>query len=157
MADELRYEKAVEAEAYRLDPSGTYPVELGDLVYWDSANRWLRLMATGSNGPNFVGCAEGHGPTPASSIDNAPNKIKDIRVRHKGIFRFKTTAAESYDHGDALVIGADAQTILLQGGAAATEVIGYVWNPTASAAVTGAAGVEIDVLLKSNFPTVGLY
>lgn len=158
MADVLRYQMPGNPADYRLDPTvpGGHPIELGDLVYWDSTNRYLEEMAAG-NGPSFVGISEGHGPTPTSQVDNAPGLVKAIRVQSKGIVNMKTTAADSLDHGDPLVIGADAQTVLKQTGEADTEIIGYVWNPEASAAVTGAVGVNIDMLLKANYPAVGLY
>lgn len=156
MADALRTEMPANPADYRLDPTGTNPVELGDLVYWDNANRYLKKMTAG-NGPNFLGVAEGHGPTPVSQIDNQANLIPSIRVQHTGIARMKTTAADSLSHGDELVIGADAQTVLKRTGEAVTEIIGYVWNPTASAAVTGAAGVQINVVLSPQYPAVGLY
>ena len=158
MANVHRYEKPGDANNWRVDPTvpGGHPIEMGDMVYWDAANRYLEEMAAG-NGPSFVGVAEGVGPTPTSNIDNVAGLVKSIRVRNKGIFRFKTTAADSLNHGDELVIGADAQTVLKRTGEAATEVIGYVWNPEASAAVTGAAGVEIDVLISPQYPAVGLY
>jgi len=156
MADVHRYEMPADPADYRLDPAGANPIELGDLVYWDTGNLYLKTMTAG-NGPSFVGVAEGHGPTPVSQIDNAPYLIKSIRVRHKGVVRMKTTAADSLSHGDLLVIGADAQTVLKRTAEALTEVIGYVWNPQASAAVTGAAGVNIDVVLSPQFPAVGLY
>lgn len=156
MADIHRYEMPGDAQDFRLDPAGANDVEMGDMVYWSAGDFFLKVLATGANGPNFVGVAEGHGPTPTSLIDNAENLIPSIRVRSKGVFRFKTTAADALSHGDELVVGADAQTVLKRTGELAAEIIGYVFNPQASAVITGAVGVNVDVLISSNFPTVGL-
>jgi hypothetical protein len=155
MANIYRFLKAGNPEAFRLDPTGTNPISLGDLVIWSAADFFLKRLTAG-NGPQFIGVAEGVGPTPASSIDNAANLVENIRVRGEGVFRFKGTAADSLSHGDALVIGADAQTVLKRTAEAATEIIGYVWRPTASAAFVVAAGNEVDVLIAANHPAVGI-
>ncbi|KKM20175.1 hypothetical protein LCGC14_1648060, partial [marine sediment metagenome] len=70
-------------------------------------------------------------------------------------FRFKTTAADSLVHGDIMVIGADAQTLLKRTGEALTEVIAYFWNPTGSAAVV-AGGEEQLFLITAQLPAAGI-
>lgn len=157
MANIHRYEMPGDAQDYRVDPTvpAGNPVEMGDMVYWSAGDFFLKVLTAG-NGPEFVGVAEGVGPTPTSNIDNVAGLVPSIRVRGKGVFRFKTTAADSLSHGDAMVVGADAQTVLKQTGEADTEIVGYVFNPQADAVVTGATGVNIDVLVAANFPAVGL-
>jgi len=155
MSNNYRYEAQTEPWNHRLDPTGAHPIEMGDLVIWSGAYI-ERLVSGQADGPLFVGVAEGVGPTPTSNIDNATNLVPAIRVREKGIFRFKTTAGDVLNHGDPLVVGADAQTVLLQTIEADTEIIAYVHNPEPAAAVTGAVGVEVRVRIASNFPAVGI-
>lgn len=157
MSNNYRYEAQTEPWNHRLDPTGAHPIEMGDLVIWTAAGPYIERLVTGTaSGPLFVGVAEGVGPTPTSNIDNATNLVPAIRVREKGIFRFKTTAGDVLAHGDPLVVGADAQTVLRRTIEAATEIIGYVHNPESAAAVTGAGGVEVRVRIASNFPAVGI-
>lgn len=153
MANVYRYLKSGNPEAYRLDPTGTNPVSLGDMVMYDTANFYI-LRLTAGNAAAFVGVAEGVGPTPASNIDNAPNLVESVTVRAHGIFTFNKTTGDSLVHGDALVIGADCQTVLKQVAEPDSEIIGYAWLPMASAALTGAG--TVDVVLHPNAPATGV-
>jgi predicted RecA/RadA family phage recombinase len=153
MANVYRYLKSGNPEAFRLDPTGTNPVSLGDMVMYDTAN-FYALRLTAGNAPAFIGVAEGVGPTPASAIDNAPNLVDSVKVRAHGIFTFKKTTGDSLVHGDPLVIGADCQTVLKQTAEPDTEIIAYAWLPMASAALTGAG--TVDAVLKCNAPATGI-
>lgn len=155
MANTYRYSKPGDPASYRLNPAGgADQIEVGALVYFDVSAFYLKNMTAG-NGPEFVGVASDTGPTPASQIDNAPNLIPNCPIDSSGVFRFKTTVADSLSHGDAMVIGADAQTLLKKTGEAATEIIAYFWNPTGSAAVV-AAGEEQLFLIAVNLPVAGI-
>ena len=154
MANVYRYSKPGNPASYRYDPAGANQIEMGDLVFFDVSAFMLKQMTAG-NGPEFVGVASDTGPTPASQIDNAPNLIQNGPVESAGVFRVKTTVADSLNHGDPMVIGADAQTLLKQTGEANTEIIAYFWNPTGSAAVV-AAGEEQLFLIAANLPVAGI-
>lgn len=154
MANTYRYSKPGNPASYRYDSSGSNQIEMGDLVYFDVSAFVLKQMTAG-NGPEFVGVASDTGPTPASQIDNAPSLIVNGPVESAGVFRFKTTAADSLVHGDIMVIGADAQTLLKRTGEALTEVIAYFWNPTGSAAVV-AGGEEQLFLITAQLPAAGI-
>ena len=155
MANVYRYLKSGNPEAYRLDPTGTHQVSMGDLVIYDGSAFYARTMAADSEGPYVIGIAEGVGPTPASVVDNAPNLVDSVKVRSHGIFTMKKTTGDSLVHSDPLKMGADAQTVALAtlpGDAAL--VIGYVWNPMATGALTGAG--TVDMVLKVNRPATGV-
>ena len=154
MANTYRYSKPGNPASYRFDPSGSNQIEMGDLVYFDVSAFVLKQMTAG-NGPEFVGVASDTGPTPASLIDNAANLIENGNVESAGVFRFKTTVADNLNHGDAMVIGADAQTLLKRTAEAVTEIIAYFWNPTGSATIV-AAGEEQPFLIAANLPVAGI-
>lgn len=156
MADVQRFLRPVSPERYRIDQTGTNPISFGDLLSWDTVNRFLIRLAGGA-GLKFVGVAMGRIPI-ASNIDNVTTILEtDVNVFDRGIFFFKTTAAQSYEHGDPVKIGADAQTILLATPVTdADEIIGFIWKPTDSAATTGAAGVSVQVAVMRRFPNFGI-
>ena len=157
--DTYRYSKPADPVSYRLAPAGAAANQItqGDCVYLDTTNFYLVPLATGSNGPKFVGVAEGRGPTPTSNVDIEANRVLYARVKATGIHRMKCTVADALTHGDKMVIGADPQSLLKQTGEADTEIIAYYWDPEATAAYTvPAGGAEKDFIIAANFPAVGL-
>lgn len=151
MANVYRFERQASPDRYRIDPADT--IDRGDLLKWDAGNFKVIPMTAGAEA-DFVGVAMGQIP-PASNIDNVAGSTyeTDIQVFHHGVFRFKATATESYEHGDAVHMGADAQTVSLATLPADKElVIGYVWRPKASAALVAVAGDEVDVYISANIP-----
>ena len=80
MGDVYRYKFQADPTAYRLDPTGSNPISTGDLVFFDTSNRYLKRMDVGANGPSFVGVASDRGPTPASNVDISANRIKNAPV-----------------------------------------------------------------------------
>jgi len=152
MGDVHRFQAQANPTAYALDASGSNPVSVGDLVRYDATNFYVKRHTAG-NGPTFVGVAMGRGPTPSSSVDNASNLIDAVKVQTNGIFTFVKTTGDSLVHGDPLVVGADAQTVLKQTSEDDSEIIGYVWDPLGTAANTGAG--TTDVLIRNNFPATG--
>lgn len=156
MENTYRYQKPGNPEAYRLDPSGANPVNEGDLVVWSVGNRWVRKMANDTEAAYFIGVAESVGPTPVSFIDNKPNLVDSAKVRRHGIFTFTKTAGDSLSHMDPVKMGADEQTVALATlPADAAKVIGYVHAPLASAAITGAGTVDIEI--QTVLPVVGAF
>lgn len=136
-------------QSYVYDPA--IAIANGSLVRWDTVTKKQAPLAASANFASFIGVAEFQNPQ-SSPIDNSGGNVSGLTymglVRRAGIFPFKTTAAENYVHGDAVKRGADDLTIALDGGAA--EIIGYVNLPDGST-VVGAAGVNVDIEIKSNF------
>jgi len=155
MANVYRYKKPADPDMYRVDTSGSNNIALGDMLSWYAAGPYAKALASGQEAL-FCGVAQGVAPTPTSNIDNATGKIDSVNVAHSGVFSFKTTNSESYSHGTAVKCGADAQTVTTSG-ASASNCVGYVWRPNESAALTGAAGVTVDVLLTVRYPATGLF
>ena len=153
MENTYRYLRQGNPEAYRLDPTGTNPVNLGDLVVWDAAGPFARKIVA-LDASIFLGVAEGVGPTPVSQIDNKPNLVDSVKVRRHGIFTFTKTTGDSLVHGDPLKMGADEQTVALATlPADAALLVGHVHAPLAAAAITGAGTVDVEI--QGSFPVAG--
>src|SRR5690348_16365613 len=142
MADVQRFLRANTPERYRLDPANPIvnPISFGDLLVWDKVNRFVKRHVAGS-ALKFVGAAMGRFPI-SSNVDHntGPSSIDTqdgMNVFDRGLFFYNTTAAETYEHGDPVKLGADAQTI-----SKATQItdqdliIGSIWKPLDSAATT---------------------
>ena len=136
------------AKVYVVDPA-TDTIEYGDLLQWDTVTRTAKRLAAAANAAAFIGVAEGAVP-PSSNIDNSTTLVTRMTVRQRGTFKLKTTAVETYSHGDAVTLGADNQTIAATSDA--SQVIGYIDLPDGTQ-VTGAAGVEVPVVIRPNFPS----
>lgn len=154
MANVYRYQKQANPAAYRVLADGSFPISEGDLVWFDTSAFCLKRLTAATDGDKLVGVAEGVGPTPTSNIDNTTGLIDAVKVRANGIFTFTKTTSDSLVHGDALVGTADPQVVLKKTSEDASDVIGYVWDPEGSAAITGAG--TVDVLLRANFPAAGI-
>lgn len=147
MSSFYAYQKPGDPQVYAVDPTDT--IEMGDLVRWNTGTAKAARLAAAANAAAFLGVAEGQIPM-SSNIDNATGLENKIRVKQSGIFLFKTTAGDTYAHGDAVTIGADNQTVLKT--ATAGEIIGYANRPD-GVSLVGAAGVRVEVQIKRNFPT----
>lgn len=154
MANIYRFSKQANPAAYRVLSDGTFPISMGDLVWFDTSAFCLKRLISAGDGQNFVGVAEGVGPTPTSNIDHVAGLVGEVKVRSNGIFTITKTTADSLVHGDALVGTADPQVVLKRVAEDVADIIGYVWAPEASAAQTGAG--EVEVLIRSNFPAAGI-
>jgi predicted RecA/RadA family phage recombinase len=154
MANVYRYARPVYPEAYRVDTDVRHPwhyIEMGMMLQWDAPRRYAKPLNSGCE-DWFIGVAEGVTPTPAGNIDNAPGLEDTVRVRQQGIFHFKTTAGQIYNHGDPVKMGADEQTVDNTG---VTSPIGWVWRPRDATSLTGAAGTDVDVAIVARFPASG--
>lgn len=139
MAQEHRYVKPADNAQYKCLVAG--PIDAGDVVKWDTSSLYALRQATG-NAEKCVGVSMDTIPLP-SRID-ASDVVDMIRVKQSGIFSFKTTAAETYEHGLWVEVGADSQTIKLTSTGA--NKVGKVHLPDGTS-VTGAAGTEVEVEL----------
>ena len=138
---------APDTEVFTVNPA-VDTIEMGDLLQWDTSTNTAKRLALVANAAAFIGVAEGAVP-PTSNIDNSTLLVTTLTVRKKGTFSFKTSVGDTYANGDSVTIGADNQTVLKD--ATAGHIIGYVDLPLGTT-VTGAAGVEVPVRIRPNFP-----
>lgn len=127
--------------------SNSFPINQGDLVYLDTSAHIGKVVASDANAATLIGVAL----TPykvSSNLDNpsAPAE-KAVMVGWGVVANLKTTAAETYNYGTAVYVGADAQTITTVAG---SNKIGNVVLPVTQTAVTGAAGVTVPVLISNH-------
>lgn len=126
--------------------NASFPIKQGELVYLDTTAHHIKPAASDANYATGLGVALQ--PSVASSnLDNssAPAE-KAVMVGWDVVASLKTTAAETYYHGTAVYMGADAQTITTVAG---SNQVGSVVLPSGVASVTGASGLLIGVLVKS--------
>lgn len=125
--------------------NATFPIAEGDLVYWDSSAHLVKKLDTDAHAATLLGVALKPSAV-SSTIDSSSEP--DVSVGYGCIASFFTTAGETYNHGDLVYIGADAQTILNTTGPNVNPV-GCIQLKSGQAAVTGAAGVKIQVRVYS--------
>jgi hypothetical protein len=123
----------------------SFPIKQGELVYLDTSAHIIKPIASDANAATLAGVALQ--PSVASSnIDNVATGEPAVIVGWDVVCSFKTTAAETYLPGLPLYIGADAQTVTTVAG---SNSLGRVVLPIGVSTLTGAAGVTVDVLVKS--------
>ncbi len=122
----------------------------GDLAGWDTGNFIAKLLANAGDYANFLGVFLGQIPI-ASNIDNVTGLENTIEVQGQGIFNMNSTGGDTYTHGLSVKMGADNQTVTLDGGS--NQVIGYVYLPQGGATgIVGGSGVLVPIRIKRNFP-----
>lgn len=128
--------------------NSTFPINQGDLVYWDGTAHIAKVVGSDANAAALLGVALGSSAF-NSNLDNssATVAVYNIEIGYNVIASFKTTNAETYAEGTAVYIGADAQTITTVAG---TNKVGVVRLPPRGSAVTGASGVTVPVLVYSH-------
>ena len=124
----------------------------GDLLKWDTGTGTAKRLVNEADYASFIGVAEGQIPI-ASNIDNVTGLENSILVREDGVFLFKTTSGETYVHGIAVTMGADNQTVSLDG---SSHIIGYVFLPDGSTIVGTAARELVPVRLYVRYPAAKL-
>lgn len=132
--------------SYPILSDGTADIKQGELLYWDSSAKVVKPIATDGN------AATGAGVAMKSSFLNLYGTKKyeaSMEAQVGAIHSLKTTSGDTYNAGDAVYIGADAQTVTT---VAATNVIGYVVLRDGQSAITGAANVNVDVLVVAKSP-----
>lgn len=124
----------------------TAPVKQGDLVYMDATLHIAKPLDSDAHAALLLGVAAQPSAV-SSSLDNSSAPApKALIVQWSGVWSLKTTAAETYTPGLAVYAGADAQTITTVSG---TNQVGTIVLPVGVASVTGAAGVDVGVWIKS--------
>ncbi len=133
---------------YAVDPTDT--INMGDIMAWDASNKVAIVMAADTDFAHFIGIANGNVPA-APGVDNSmqANSANTVEVAGEGIFNMKSTDGETYAHGIALAMGADAQTVRLDN--SDNRIIGYVYLPEGGT-ITGGAGVLLPMRAKRNYP-----
>lgn len=121
----------------------------GDLVYSNSGI--ATVAASDANCQYLIGVSRLASPMDPAPYGTAvyPNYAE---IEYGGVYSFKSTVGESYAHGTALYIGADAQTVTTVAG---TYSIGKVYQPD-GATLTGAAGVKVLARIINRSETAAL-
>lgn len=149
-ADNVKAQDLNDRIPYPIDTSGSNDINGGDMVWFDTSVHYVKSIASDANAQYFAGVAEDSSyknPFGTKKYDPALSVFKE------GIFWFKTTASETYYHGTAVSIGADAQTVTTVGG---TYPVGSVHNPFSITGITGATGVNVMVIINPRFPFLGV-
>jgi len=136
---------------YPIDSTGSYDINAGDLVWMDTSAHVIKPADTDAHMAYLVGYAYD-----SSFLNLYGTKKYDPGVVAvcTGVGKFKTTAGDTYHHGDTLYLGADAQTVTNTVGGN-THPIGYVYLPFGGT-VSGATGTMIEAIIQPQFPTTGV-
>lgn len=148
---------------YPTDRSGVKVVNQGDIVMFDStlnsANGGIRSALIQADMATYAGVALQN-----SQLNSLGDVLTTIMVAFKNVFMFKTTAAETYKHGDKVFLNEtlDSQTIVKSTNTGArTVAVGFVVLPNENImagvlTITGATGTSIPVAVTANFPVASL-
>jgi len=112
----------------------------GDLVYSNSGV--TTAAASDANCQYLIGVARVASPFDPTPYGTAVYPAY-AEVDFGGIYAFKTTVGETFEHGIPVYIGADAQTVTSTAGANVYPV-GKIDNPS-GVNITGAAGVMVNI------------
>jgi len=137
---------------YPIDTGGTYGFNQGDMLCYDTSAHYVKVVSSDATAAYFCGVA-GDGPyiQPYSTKEYADQ----VAVRTRGVFRFKTTAGETYLDGQAVYIGADAQTVsnTASAGGGTSYPVGVVKLPVGITSLLAAVGyVEVHITVR--FPAL---
>lgn len=137
-----------------IDKTGSNDINQGDQVYFDTTAHQVKALGASddTNAANFYGVAGS-----SSYIQPYATKVYAdmIPVYNKGIFRFKTTAGDTYTNGNKVYVGADAQTVTNTVGGL-TKVLGIVVLPPGITSLAGASGVFVEVQIAPLYPVASL-
>jgi hypothetical protein len=132
---------------YPILVDGTYEINGGDLVYFDSSAHVIKSLDSDAHAAYLAGMAEN------GSYLNVYGKKKyfdRLPVVEKGVVRLNTTTAETYYEGTAVYFGADAQTITTVAG---SYIVGYCKLGAGQTSVSGTTQSWIGVQLAPKWPT----
>jgi predicted RecA/RadA family phage recombinase len=140
---------------YNCDVTGSNDFNQGDLLYLDTSSHTVKAVGSDGNAATLVGVASDTSWLTVYGTKTYPTSGA-VEVFTAGIFTFNTTAADTYNDGDAVYIGADAQTVTSTAGGN-THKLGIVKLRPGQGAVTGAAGTTIDILIVPQYPVNAAY
>lgn len=133
---------------YPQDTTLANVVNAGDLVWMDTSNHFIASIDNETHAAFFAGVAlDGPYIQPYSTKFAQPQ----LPVGKKGIFRMKMTSGDTYSHGDALYIGADAQTVTKVVG---TNILGTVALPPGVTSLAYVAGGELQIQISPLWPVL---
>lgn len=125
--------------------NSSFPFQQGDLLVWDGSAHIAKPATDDTSCLHQIGVAL-KASQENSNIDNVASVgLPNTTVGYGAISPRYTTAAETYNEGDAVYIGADAQTVTTSAGSNKIGVVKLLGGP----AITGAAGVKVPVLIYS--------
>lgn len=128
----------------------THHVNAGDLVYMDTSAYVAASLDSDAHAASLLGVAM-QSSLINSNLDNSASAGEpSIQVGYGGIWNFNTTSGDTYHDGDALYIGADAQTVTNTAGMM-THKVGCVRLPINVSSVAGGSGIQVPVFVYSKY------
>lgn len=146
-------------QTFKYDDPLVYPtvstslINQGDFVYFDTSAKVVKSIASNANAATAAGVAGDKSSLNVYGTTLYPQS--SIPVWKDGIFFFGTTGSETLQHGEALYIGADAQTVT-DTDPGSGNIIGYVWLRPGQASITAGTGVTVEALIHPLFPFAGV-
>jgi hypothetical protein len=139
---------------------GSFDYNQGDLLWFDASADIVKALDSDAHAAYICGVALRSSflaPYSAQNLAGGPalqkNYYQNALVGIGCIASMKTTVGETYKDGTVLYAGADAQTVTTVAG---THSVGVVKLPNGGSAITGAAGVEVPVLVIPQVPVQSL-
>jgi hypothetical protein len=139
---------------------GTFDYNQGDLLWFDASAKIVKALDSDAHAAYLAGVALRSAflaPYTAQNLAAGPgiqkNYYNDALVGIGCIASLKTTVGETYEDGTAVYAGADAQTVTTVAG---SHSVGVIKLPSGGSAVTGAAGIEVPVLVIPQIPVQSL-
>jgi hypothetical protein len=146
-----------------IDFTKTY--NLGDMVKWDSVHNLaipivaLTDQSSSSAAANFIGVSLDNQPITSLNI-NLPTPR--INVCTRGLVKFNVSDGATYNPGDQVAIGADAQSIVRSAGSSSTAIgvvapenfFSVTGSPATTTGITPGIGGTILVYLKPQFTSL---
>ena len=130
-------------------PAGATAINSGDLVYYDAVAVIAKPLDTDAHAATFMGVSFDSTPVDVYSGENLPT----VNVAARGQFELNSTSGDTYNPGDKVYIGADAQTVTNTAGAM-THPIGTIAMDPSMVALAGGTGVKVLVDIVPAYPTV---
>ena len=147
----------VDQQAWPLDPTFAQVINAESFVYYDTSAKYIKPVDNDAHAQYMVGLAMDQSPITnyGTGFDQGggsvnPNTDNLGMVSRYGQASVFVTAGESYTAGQALYIGADAQTVT---NVAGTYQIGYVSGEQADI-TTAVAGAKVLVDYRAKYPSL---
>lgn len=139
---------------YPVDQAGASAFNQGDLVYFDTSALVLKAITSDANCQYLAGVALISSSLALYAAADTQTAVKNIEpfapVGFGDVFGLLGIAGQTYAHGTSVYYSTDAQHVTAQAG---SYLIGKVWNPAATAALSGA--VTVPVLVMAAYPAAG--
>ncbi len=145
--------KLREPNTFQTDQTGSNDFNLGDMVYMDtSAHQVKPLINSDANAATFAGIAMNG---TSVNVYGTKKYFDLVPILEEGNVRLFTTTGDTYHDGDAVYVGADAQTITNTAGGL-TKKLGYVKLPAGITSIAGGSGITVEINITPLWPvTIG--